>query len=316
MIRCICRTGTGELMDTKNTPLYLDFDSSEDELRQWRKEDLATTEHHINKRSRQCIMHAHPFYEMILILSGQVNYLSEDGRREMNSGELLWIPPDTRHMVSLQPDCKCYDRLIVHIDPDFLSDTVRRESLPPWDGAAVSADRMVFLDAEAVSSLDLRALIERFDTAGKLDAHSSEVMLRSLLLLLYVLIGQLIRDQKVLVPAASNELIGKAISFLHLHYTDADLNVEKAADRLFISREHLSRLFREYTGETIHDYLTGLRLERCRERILTGEDILVACMESGFAGYNSFYKACRQAYHCSPSEWRRKLLPAAEHKED
>lgn len=75
----------------------------------------------------------------------------------------------------------------------------------------------------------------------------------------------------------------------------------------FVSREHLSRLFKKYTLESAHSYLTNLRMAHCRRQILKGTSILDACTESGFSNYSSFLKTFRKLYGITPLEYRSRM---------
>ena len=69
-------------------------------------------------------------------------------------------------------------------------------------------------------------------------------------------------------------------------------------------REHLSRAFKECTMESIHNYLTYLRMQHCRKALEEGVSVLNACTESGFPDYSSFLKTFRRLYGITPAEYR------------
>ena len=71
--------------------------------------------------------------------------------------------------------------------------------------------------------------------------------------------------------------------------------------------EHLSRVFKEYTLESIHGYLTNLRMQHCRNELADGTGVLDACTASGFANYSSFLKSFRALYGITPAEYRAQL---------
>lgn len=79
---------------------------------------------------------------------------------------------------------------------------------------------------------------------------------------------------------------------------------------MYVSREHLSRVFRAYTSRSVHDYLTELRMQSCRRDIAAGKRILDACLENGFSDYSSFLKSFRKRYGISPQEYRARLRTA------
>lgn len=76
------------------------------------------------------------------------------------------------------------------------------------------------------------------------------------------------------------------------------------AQELYASREHLSRAFKECTMESIHSYLTHLRMQHCRKALEDGVSVLNACTESGFPDYSSFLKTFRRLYGITPAEYR------------
>lgn len=96
------------------------------------------------------------------------------------------------------------------------------------------------------------------------------------------------------------------------NYTDPQLNVAQLARYTYTSREHLSRVFKEYTLESVHGYLTNLRMQHCRNALAAGMSVLDACSASGFTNYSSFVKSFRALYGITPTEYRAQLrIPAA-----
>ena len=56
--------------------------------------------------------------------------------------------------------------------------------------------------------------------------------------------------------------------------------------------------------ESIHGYLTYLRMQHCRKALAEGASVLSACTESGFPDYSSFLKTFRRLYGITPAEYR------------
>jgi two-component system, response regulator YesN len=55
--------------------------------------------------------------------------------------------------------------------------------------------------------------------------------------------------------------------YIHEHYAE-DLTLADLSEKVFISRNHLSIIFKNMTGETFNTYLTRVRIERARELLL------------------------------------------------
>ena len=84
------------------------------------------------------------------------------------------------------------------------------------------------------------------------------------------------------------------------------LDAESLARRFRISREHLSRTFREQTGSTLHDYITRVRLRMAVDLLLqtrlTAKEIAAGC---GYE-YSVLYRTFRKRLGLSPEELREK----------
>lgn len=83
------------------------------------------------------------------------------------------------------------------------------------------------------------------------------------------------------------------------------LDVASLANRFQISREHLSRTFREQTGSTLHDYITRVRLRMAVDLLLqtrlTAKEISARC---GYGGYSVFYRTFRKRLGVTPEDLR------------
>ncbi len=104
---------------------------------------------------------------------------------------------------------------------------------------------------------------------------------------------------------ADNTLPGRVRRIIAADYQDIQ-DISELAARLQISREHLSRIFKEQTGLTLHEYLTNVRLRHAvdllqRFRRLSIKEIAA---NVGFNDYSAFFRAFRQTYGLSPGEFR------------
>ena len=111
-------------------------------------------------------------------------------------------------------------------------------------------------------------------------------------------------------PNASSKLISGVTAYILEHFRDPELNVSDIAQHFYISREHLSRSFKSYTNESIRHYITDLRMQEFRYSLVTGKNVLDACLASGFSDYSSFVKSFRKLYGLTPTEYREQLKKA------
>ncbi|HEX2738957.1 MAG TPA: helix-turn-helix transcriptional regulator [Rubrobacter sp.] len=73
-----------------------------------------------------------------------------------------------------------------------------------------------------------------------------------------------------------------------------------------LSPYHFLRVYKGVYGETPHEFLTRLRIERAKSLLARGShNVTEACFEVGFSSLGSFSTLFAQRVGLSPSEYRR-----------
>lgn len=89
---------------------------------------------------------------------------------------------------------------------------------------------------------------------------------------------------------------------------DGSVSIAAIADACALSRSYFSRAFRETTGSTPHQWLTGQRLDAARGMLKRDAtplaDIAAAC---GFADQSHFTRVFTAAEGMSPGVWRKRM---------
>ncbi|HCX4621855.1 TPA: helix-turn-helix transcriptional regulator [Escherichia coli] len=85
-----------------------------------------------------------------------------------------------------------------------------------------------------------------------------------------------------------------------------NLNGNNIAARAGYSLRHFQRMFYQQTGVTLARYIRQRRLEMAT-RMLTETELPVAhlCLQYGYTSPQAFIRAFRQAFHCTPGEYRK-----------
>lgn len=124
--------------------------------------------------------------------------------------------------------------------------------------------------------------------------------------------------QELQSPAASGLKIGKTesmddifmrkfMALLEESYPDSDFSIEKASNKLGLSRVHLYRKVKELTGVTPTDFLRNYRLKRAaallREKDRNVNEVAYA---TGFSSPPYFSKCFKAAYTVTPTEYQEK----------
>jgi AraC-like DNA-binding protein len=77
-----------------------------------------------------------------------------------------------------------------------------------------------------------------------------------------------------------------------------------------ISPHHLLRVFRSSFGETPHQCLTRVRIDRAKAALRAGRSVTETCFDVGFSSLGSFSTLFRRQVGVAPSEYRRRIQVA------
>ena len=99
-------------------------------------------------------------------------------------------------------------------------------------------------------------------------------------------------------------IIETAIEYLNSNYGDPELNTNLLARRLNVSPSYFGKLFKSYTGSSMSEYLTKLRIEKAHNLLLlnTEKDISQIAAEVGYSNSGYFATVFKKYYGVSPSK--------------
>jgi two-component system response regulator YesN len=90
------------------------------------------------------------------------------------------------------------------------------------------------------------------------------------------------------------------------HYYQDPISLETIAQHFFISKEHLSRSFKVFTGENMSDYMVRKRMEKAKELIVEqGLAIKHVAQMTGYADIAYFYRVFKKHYGFTPGQLRK-----------
>lgn len=96
-----------------------------------------------------------------------------------------------------------------------------------------------------------------------------------------------------------------AITYIHDHYQDS-IRIEDLCQITFISKAHLSSLFKKETGLTIVEYIKNHRIKQSQYLLKnTNHSILEISLECGFEHANYFSSIFKKAVGMTPSAYRK-----------
>ncbi|BDE05527.1 hypothetical protein WPS_08030 [Vulcanimicrobium alpinum] len=220
--------------------------------------------------------------------SGRGSITFAGTRYAVDAGTVAWMPPgEVRLAFDETPDV-----LAVAFVERF------RSPLDAWRPFSAPVVRTLDDDAFRRWNRRLDAVAHRLDT-GRLDDRDVAGLKRAFL-----------EHFWLRSSPAGRAVLHRAFGELY-RSLDAPVRLEEIAARVGYTRNHLSDLFREFTGHPMSAWSLGLRMTRARERLVT-TDVPIADVGLA-AGYDDaayFARAFRRYHGVPPHAWRIAHRPA------
>ncbi|RED85573.1 helix-turn-helix transcriptional regulator [Cohnella phaseoli] len=108
------------------------------------------------------------------------------------------------------------------------------------------------------------------------------------------------------VAAGQNQLIALIQQVVQEHLYDPNLSTKMIADELKYSSTYIRQLFKDFSGQSLSEYITDLRLDEVKRRLTeTKQSIEDIVQETGFSAVNSLYTIFKRRMGTTPSQYRR-----------
>lgn len=89
---------------------------------------------------------------------------------------------------------------------------------------------------------------------------------------------------------------------------EKEVRLSDLANQLYVTEQYLSRIFKEYNGIGISEYLIKRRLAKVRQLLLETEDSITdIAYSAGFSNINSFNRIFKKYQEMTPSEYRHEV---------
>ena len=124
--------------------------------------------------------------------------------------------------------------------------------------------------------------------------------------IIYDILEKIAEDKKIVIRDTA---FAECVLYIHSHFSDPELDVERICAHGFISVSSLQRKFHEYFEISPKQYLIRLRMSRALELLIADElsvhEIAIAC---GFSDDKYFSRAFKEAYGYPPSQMKKHML--------
>ena len=252
-----------------------------------------TLEHNIKNEAFQLHNHRQS-HEVFIFLQGNAEFLVEGTRYPLHPYDIILAQNFEMHsMYHKQLDT--YERIVINIENSFFTKYNCESYQEIFTNRPLGVNNCI--PAETSKKYGIPTLLHRIETYLADENDGGIAASGAVLELLYLLNRIGVKTSKA---AFVNEQIKDVILYINEHLTEA-LPLDQIADNFFITKCHLCRSFKKYTGYTVNQYITHKRLLLVRELAAQGRTWIQASEEAGFGNYSNFYKLFCRAYGHPPT---------------
>ena len=255
--------------------------------------------------------HYHDYYELYFFLEGDVDYHVEDKLYHLEYGDCLLIPPGTSHHPVFLSRKKPYRRFVFWFRKDYYNKlrSIDQEFTYCFDQAASGRTYRFHADSTATQALQgkLMDLLEELGSSRPFKRQTAELMAVSFLIYVNRIVYDVIHQRAAVYE---NLLYLNICDYINRHLEE-DLSLDSLAAFFYVSKFHISHIFKDNMGISLHQYILKKRLHASKNAILSGQPIGQVYHQYGFKDYTSFFRAFKKEYGASPKESRSQHRPLA-----
>ncbi|MCR4728067.1 MAG: AraC family transcriptional regulator [Lachnospiraceae bacterium] len=249
--------------------------------------------------------HWHSALEIITPTENNYTIISGGEVYEVHPGEVLIIPPGEIHEITAPPRGK---RFI------FLMNIASLQKLKGFARIISILSKPVLIGPDSYEEIysEVYSLLVQIRNEYFNDTEFADLSIQSLLLKLFVVLGENYTQQESLFSNASPtkrkeyiQLFNDTLDYIDKHFTE-ELSLSDIAANTGFSKFHFSRLFKQYTNYNFTDYLCFRRIKAAEELLVTpGASITDVAILSGFSSISTFNRIFKQQKGCTPSQYRK-----------
>ncbi|MBR2824067.1 MAG: helix-turn-helix transcriptional regulator [Clostridia bacterium] len=245
-------------------------------------------------------LHQHSAVEILLTLEGHVDYQIGEQSYRVEAGEILIIPPEVLHGLSMGENSS---RLLFLFEMEPLLEMRDIKKL------GEHFNKVFHLHDGSETHEEIRKLLNHVWAVYQQRELLWNSMCFSDLVRMYSLLGQkylsgIYQHNEKESPAVDRQVISSAMSYIDQHYRE-NVTLEDLADFTGFSRFYFSRSFKQQTGHSFRGYLSQRRIQVAMELLIrTDKSMAQVAEESGFGSVASFNRAFREYKSCTPSQYR------------
>lgn len=248
-------------------------------------------------------MHDHSLLEVCIFLSGRMLHYSGGHTYRLSFGDIFFARPGELHY-AVAAERSVYERYAFWIPEDIFSFLVSGEksTVGAFTDPKRGEGRVFRLRRGAEGEL-----LERLSHLRESLSGDESMVIFGRLCEVLSFINKSVADNEDdayrrdegEIPA----IIHEVIRYVRDNYQTVS-GIDEVADRFYINRDYLTRVFKKYMGITVHDYIRIIRINRARAMLSGGKGVTETAYACGFNSTSYFIRVFSRSVGTTPAKFR------------